>query len=88
MVALLFHNFNNNYNFDWGSLDSHTKFSIVKEAKSELSTNLSFIVILLPIPILSIIILFGLLIGNNNDKISEITITISVIFKHLCNFSL
>ncbi|HHW4746207.1 TPA: sensor histidine kinase [Enterococcus faecalis] len=60
------------------------KFSIVKEAKSELSTNLSFIVILLPIPILSIIILFGLLIGNNNDKISEITITISVIFLNIC----
>lgn len=60
------------------------KFSIVKEAKSELSTNLSFIVFLLPIPILSIIILFRLLIGNNNDKISEITITISVIFLNIC----
>lgn len=63
------------------------KFSIVKGKESKLSTSLTSTMFLISVPILSIIILFGLLMRNDNSgnkQISEAAITSSVIILNVC----
>lgn len=63
------------------------KFSIVRGNDSKLSTSLTSTFFLISIPILSIIILFGLLMRNQNlenTQVSEVAITSSVIILNIC----
>lgn len=63
------------------------KFSIVKGNDSKLSTSLTSTLFLISIPILSIILLFGLLMRNEysvSNQVSEAAITSSVIILNVC----
>lgn len=63
------------------------KFSIVKGNESKLSTSLTSTLFLISIPVLSIIILFGLLMRKDqsgSNQISEAAITSSVIILNVC----